>query len=82
MAKFACRLDECPPGLFLYGDCLGFKSEYRGESGTPDAYVVASGEFFWGGAKTREDRDGLPVIPVEVTDGSALRLVAIERDDD
>lgn len=75
---FACTLNDCPPGLFIMGNCLGFKSEYRNDSGSPDAYVVASGEFFWGGAKTREERDALMVTPVELTDASALRLVNIE----
>ncbi len=77
---FACRLDECPPGLFLAGDCLGFKSEYRNEKGTCEAYVVASGEFFWGGAKSAEDREALLVTPVEITDAAALRLVSIESE--
>lgn len=79
---FACRLDQCPPGLLLFGGCLVFKSEYRGSEGTPDAYVVASGEFFWGGAKTRKERDALMVTPVEVVDASALRLVSFDTDDD
>ncbi|MBR9841450.1 MAG: hypothetical protein GYB50_26890 [Rhodobacteraceae bacterium] len=77
---FACRLDHCPPGLFLAGDCLGFKSEYRNERGTCEAYVVSSGEFFWGGAKNAEEREALMVTPVEITDASALRLVSIEAD--
>ena len=77
---FACRLDECPPGLFLAGNCLGFKSEYRNEKGTCEAYVVASGEFFWGGAKTSEEREGLIVTPVEIVDAAALRLVHIESE--
>src|SRR6478752_1713877 len=33
---------------------------------SPDVYVMASGECFWGGAKTREERDALMVTPVEV----------------
>ena len=70
---FACRLDECPPGLFLAGDCLGFKSEYRNER-------VASGEFFWGGAESAKEREALVVTPVEITDAAALRLVSIETE--
>lgn len=34
----------------------------------PDAYVADSGEYFWGGAKTKADRDTLivrPLYPVE-----------------
>lgn len=70
--RLTCTLAECPPGLFLFGGCLGFRSEY----GT-DAYVVSSGEAFWGGAKTKEERDALMVTPVEITDPSALRLVDV-----
>lgn len=77
---FACRLDECPPGLFLAGNCLGFKAEYRNEKGACEAYIVSSGEFFWGGAKTVEDREALTVTPVEIVDASALRLVSIESE--
>ncbi|HBB81970.1 MAG TPA: hypothetical protein DC031_01550 [Sulfitobacter sp.] len=77
---FACRLDECPPGLFLAGDCLGFKSEYRNERGACEAYVVASGEFFWGGAESAKEREALVVTPVEITDAAALRLVSIETE--
>ena len=77
---FACRLDECPPGLFLLGNCLGFKSEYRNDKGSCEAYVVASGEFFWGGAKDAAEREALMVTPVEITDAAALRLVSIESE--
>jgi hypothetical protein len=64
------RLRDCPPGLFLFADSrLGFKSEYTsnenaraGEGG--DAYVVASGEYFWGGATTKAERGALMVTPV------------------
>jgi len=58
----AIRLENCPPGLFVFvgagGPCLAFKSEYRTEKkdaagqiigAQTDAYVVASGEYFWGG---------------------------------
>ena len=40
---FEYKLSECPPGLFLFGDCVGFKTEY----GNNEVYVVASGEVFW-----------------------------------
>lgn len=75
---FACRLDQCPPGLFLAGGCLGLKTEYRTNSGRTEAFVVASGESFAGGAASAEDREALMVTPVEITDASALRLVSIE----
>lgn len=66
-------LEDCPPGLFRFGDMIGFKSEYKsrvgGEFGAGvyqcDAYVVSTGEFFVGGAKTYADRGNLLVEPVE-----------------
>jgi hypothetical protein len=44
-----CRLDECPPGLFLFEGTLGFKSEYADVDGGLDVYCCDSGEYFWGG---------------------------------
>lgn len=45
---------ECP------GHLVRFKV-----SNWPDAYCMDSGEFFWGGAKTHEERAKLLVHPVE-----------------
>ena len=42
-------LAECPIGLFLADSgelCL--KTEYGNNEGRIDAYIVSSGEFFWG----------------------------------
>lgn len=78
---FACRLDECPPGLFLHGGTLGFKSEYRTPMGKVEAYVVESGDFFWGGSKTNDDRDVLLVTPVRITNANALSLVSLEENE-
>jgi hypothetical protein len=69
-------LGECPKGLFLFDadghtSCLGFKSEYKTESlSSPgfwqsDAYVVESGEYFWGGVSDPRARESLMVTPVE-----------------
>jgi len=41
-------LAECPIGLFRFGDELCLKTEYRTERGAVEAYIVSSGEFFWG----------------------------------
>lgn len=62
-------LDECPEGLFLFNGTLCFKSEYQTQNQSSgywqsDAYVVSSGEYFWGGASTAEARDKLLVTPV------------------
>jgi hypothetical protein len=62
-------LNDCPPGLFLFGDMLGFKSEYITTLENPrryqcDAYCVETGEYFHGGAKNSEARGRLLVTPV------------------
>ncbi len=44
-------LDDCPIGLFMSARgelCL--KTEYGNNEGRIDAYIVSSGEFFWGDA--------------------------------
>ncbi len=59
-----CTLAECPAGLFVYGDTLCFKSEYRHEGHT-EAFVVESGEAFWGGMYDPVMRDALMVQPCD-----------------
>jgi len=62
-------LADCPPGLFHFGDCLGFKSEYRTRLAShlyqTDAYVVESGEYFWGGTSDPAEREKLLVTPLD-----------------
>lgn len=65
-----CTLDQCPPGLFLFDGSLGFKSEYSTKNDRAgkyqcDAFVVASGEYFWGGTSDVDARAKLIVEPVE-----------------
>ena len=64
----AVPLKECPPGLFLWNGNLCFRSEYATMTETnprqPDAYVVESGEYFWGGVSDSRSRDELMVQPV------------------
>lgn len=78
-----CRLDCCPPGLFVFQGsaiALGFRSEYWTSSVKPDAYVVENGEYFWGGTTSNTDRAALIVQPVEITptplDADTAGLVA------
>ena len=69
-------LEDCPTGLFLFGDCLGFMSEYatiKEEDGKTvgvqrDAYVVSSGEYFWGGVSDWRLRAKLQVTPIWADD--------------
>ena len=67
------RLGNAPVGLFEYKGTICFKSEY-GEVKTDEigtfvqvkAFVVCSGEYFWGGAKTSRERNDLLVTPLYV----------------
>jgi hypothetical protein len=63
----AVTLDECPIGLFLSADgelCL--KTEYGDNNGRVDAYIVSSGEMFWGAApQTVQSQRAEMVTPVE-----------------
>lgn len=65
MAKVT--LAECPIGLFLSADgelCL--KTEYGNNDGRIDAYIVSSGEMFWGSApQTIASQRAELVTPVE-----------------
>lgn len=75
-------LEECEPGLFWFNGSLCFKSEYSTPVRTanlvqPDAFVVASGEYFWGGAKTSEARSKLLVQPIHYE----AAVAAINGDD-
>ncbi|EHL99362.1 hypothetical protein HMPREF9946_03124 [Acetobacteraceae bacterium AT-5844] len=71
-------LAECSPGLFLFGDCLGFLSEYG------DPYVVSTGEAFWGGTSTKEARASLMVKPHTAANkpGDAMEKLISEIDGD
>lgn len=70
----AVRLDDCPVGLFRAASGeLCVMTEYAttrtdGAQGFPqrDAYIVSSGEYFWGGAKTARERADVMVRPVDV----------------
>lgn len=57
-------LAACPVGLFFSGNTLCVKTEYANSDGRVVAYIVESGEFFWGGTSRGEDQCQLPVHPV------------------
>ena len=70
------KLIDAPVGLFKYGSTLALKTEYSTEVngiGTPDCYIVDSGEFFWGGTSFADERNNLDVDPVK-----AARLMGYE----
>lgn len=52
-------LRDCPIGLFMFDDTLCLKTEYDNES-----YIVWSGEYFWGGAKSRKKIGDVLVLPI------------------
>lgn len=77
------RLEDCPPGLFWFNGSLCFRTEYSTTitstpAPQPDAYVVASGEYFWGGAKSSEARSELMVQPIHYE----TAVAAINGDDE
>jgi len=61
-----CDLDA--GSLFMTPDmgCLALKSEYRTEKGAIEAYIVGSGEFFWGGTSDPEEQRNLEVLEIEI----------------
>jgi len=77
-----CAIRDCPPGFFVSGDALCFKTEYgametagptnvpgsemRWTVGSQSDVYCSSGESFWGGATTKEEVEKLQVQPVAV----------------
>ena len=58
--KKLVKLKDCPIGLFVKGNTLCVKTEY----GNNDAYIVWSGERFWGGAETIAGIGEVLVLPI------------------
>jgi hypothetical protein len=65
-AKELLALADCPVGLFMKDDELCLKTEYGDNNGRIDAYIVSTGEFFWGGTSKPQDQRKVLVQPVEV----------------
>lgn len=61
-------LKDCPIGLFMSeGGELCLKTEYGNNDGRIDAFIVSSGEFFWGSApQTIASQRMQQVRPVDV----------------
>ncbi len=65
--KRRVRLKNLPNGkLFHYNGTLALKSEYRTTSGTIEAYIIDSGEAFWGGTDNGKKQGELLVNPIEI----------------
>ena len=54
-----------PIGLFDFEGTLCVKTEYS-TARRPDAYIVESGEYFWGGTDDPHEAAMLMVMPLEV----------------
>lgn len=59
-SKKLIPLRDYPKGLFIYDDTLCVKTEYGNES-----YIVWSGEYFWGGANTKDEIGNVLILPIE-----------------
>jgi hypothetical protein len=58
-------LEELPAGsLFYYNNTLCLKTEYKSEGGAIEAFIVGSGEMFWGGTKDAASQRKLMISPV------------------
>lgn len=61
--------------LFYFNNTLCVKSEYRTpSSGAIEAFIVGSGEMFWGGTSSSEEQAKLIVQPVVVVNGQSARI--------
>lgn len=58
-----CSLDECPPGLFVWNDHIGFKTSYKADDDAMEVYS-ASGDAFWYGGRNYSERSKIIVQPV------------------
>lgn len=62
-------LASAPIGLFYYGETLALKTEYGGNDGRIDAYIVESGEFFCGDPpQTIVSQRATQIMPVIIVD--------------
>jgi hypothetical protein len=76
-------LKDCPIGLFVSveGNELCLKTEYGNNEGRVDAYIVSSGEFFWGSApQTIPNQRAQMVRPVDVDIVPMTRCTACAGD--
>lgn len=67
--KEKTTLTKLPNGsLFLSEDktTLALKSEYHTEGGAVEAYIVGSGEMFWGGTNDPKVQRNLPVHRIKL----------------
>ena len=70
-------LGELLPGtIFAFGDdCIAVKGEYICSNGLIEAFIVDSGEQFWGGAKTAKEQNALMVQPLVIEEVEVVEVV-------
>lgn len=78
------KLIDAPIGIFRFDGELVLKTEYKSEnkqSGKyiPDCYIVRTGEYFWGGAKTANELNNLDVEPVDFAESLPTVTDTISR---
>jgi len=60
-------LDELDKGsLFIWKGSYCLKTEYKTDNGAIEAYIVGSGEMFWGGTTNATEQAKLLVKPIEL----------------
>jgi hypothetical protein len=57
-------LADCPVGLFEWHGLLALKTKYFRLDGGIDAFVLSTGEFFYGDAVLSEEQIAIMVRPV------------------
>jgi hypothetical protein len=75
-------LADCPIGLFMdaISGTLCLKTEYGNNDGRIDAYIVSSGEFYWGPAPQNiANQRKARVYPVKVADLDAAGLCIVDK---
>lgn len=76
-----CTLEACPVGLFIADACdtLGMKTEYHTDKGAVEAYIVESGEFFWGDNPQTVERQRAQIVrPISYAD-AILNLAPVAK---
>lgn len=68
-------LARCPVGLFISDSgALCLKTEYQTNDGRIEAYIVRTGEFFWGSALATNQRQQI-VTPVSAKHTRAIEAL-------
>ena len=65
--KGKIKLKDLEAGkLFMFNDTIALKSEYLTANYAVEAFILGTGEMFWGGTSTAEKQRELEVVELEV----------------